>query len=43
MAETLDFSMFAETRGQQGEGNSLEVKLTANQDFCWKSKKKLRN
>lgn len=39
MSETLDFSVFSESRGQQGDG--LEVKLIASQDSWWKSEKKL--
>lgn len=33
MAETLDFSMFAETRGQQGDGDTLEVKIDSKSRF----------
>jgi len=39
MSETLDFSVFSESRGQQGDGS--EVKLIASQDSWWKSEKKL--
>lgn len=39
MSETLDFSVFSESRGQQGDG--LKVKLIASQDSWWKSEKKL--
>lgn len=39
MSETLDFSVFSESRRQQGDG--LEVKLIASEDSWWKSEKKL--
>lgn len=39
MSETLDFGVFSERRGWQGDG--LKVKLIASQDSRWKSEKKL--